>query len=105
MQPDFFVHSGDTIYADNPVAAEKKLPDGKVWKNIVTEAKSKVAETLDGYRGNYRYNLLDENLRRFNAEVPMLAQWDDHDVLRSEERRVGKEWRCRRERDDEKKDG
>jgi alkaline phosphatase D len=81
LQPDFFVHSGDTIYADNPLQPEKKLPDGKVWKNIVTEAKSKVAETLDEYRGNYRYNLLDENLRRFNAEVPTLAQWDDHDVL------------------------
>jgi len=81
LQPDFFVHSGDTIYDDNPLQPEKKLPDGKVWKNIVTEAKSKVAETLDDYRGNYRYNLLDENLRRFNAEVPTLAQWDDHDVL------------------------
>jgi len=81
LQPDFFVHSGDTIYADDPLQPEKKLPDGKVWKNIVTEAKSKVAETLDEYRGNYRYNLLDENLRRFNAEVPTLAQWDDHDVL------------------------
>jgi len=81
LQPDFFVHSGDTIYADDPLTPEKKLPDGKVWRNIVTEAKSKVAETLDEYRGNYRYNLLDENLRRFNADVPMLAQWDDHDVL------------------------
>ena len=81
LQPDFFVHSGDTIYADNPLAPEKKLPDGKVWKNIVTEAKSKVAETLDEYRGNHRYNLLDDNLRRFNAEVPTLAQWDDHEVL------------------------
>jgi alkaline phosphatase D len=81
LQPDFFVHSGDTIYADNPLAAEKKLPDGKVWRNIVTEAKSKVAETLEEYRGNHRYNLLDDNLRRFNAEVPTLAQWDDHDVL------------------------
>src|SRR5260370_33580958 len=81
LAPDFFVHSGDTIYADDPLAPEKKLPDGKVWKNIVTEAKSKVAETLDEYRGNYRYNLLDGNLRRFNAEEPMLAQWADHDVL------------------------
>ncbi len=80
LSPDFFVHSGDTIYADNPLVAEKKLTDGKVWKNIVTEAKSKVAETLDEYRGNHRYNFLDDNLRRFNSEVPMLAQWDDHDV-------------------------
>jgi alkaline phosphatase D len=23
---------------------------------------------------------MDENLRRFNSEVPMLAQWDDHEV-------------------------
>ena len=80
LAPDFFVHSGDTIYADNPLTAEKKLAGGKIWKNLVTEAKSKVAETLDDYRGNHRYNFLDNNLRRFNAEVPMLAQWNDHDV-------------------------
>jgi len=29
---------------------------------------------------NYAYNLMDENVRRFNAAVPMLAQWDDHEV-------------------------
>jgi alkaline phosphatase D len=81
LGPDFFVHSGDTIYADNPLAAEKKLPDGRIWKNLVTEAKSKVAETLAEFRGNHRYNFLDDNLRRFNAEVPMIAQWDDHEVV------------------------
>ena len=46
----------------------------------MTEEKSKVAETLDEFRGNYRYNLLDENVRRFNAEVPQIWQWDDHEV-------------------------
>ena len=25
-RPDFFIHSGDTIYADGPIAAEQKLP-------------------------------------------------------------------------------
>lgn len=79
--PDFFIHSGDTIYADGPIQAEVKLPDGKIWKNIVTEEKSKVAETMQEFRGNYRYNLLDENLRNFNAKVPILYQWDDHEVL------------------------
>jgi alkaline phosphatase D len=81
LEPDFFVHSGDTIYADNPLQPEVKLRDGTIWKNIVTEAKSKAAETMDEFRGNYRYNLLDDNLKRFNAEVPMLAQWDDHEVV------------------------
>jgi alkaline phosphatase D len=78
--PDFFIHSGDTIYADNPLRAEVKLADGTIWKNMVIEEKAKVAETLKEFRGNYRYNLMDANLRRFNAEVPMFAQWDDHEV-------------------------
>lgn len=80
LQPDFFIHSGDTIYADVPIEAEVKLDDGKIWKNITTPEKSKVAETLKEFRGNYIYNLLDENVRRFNAEVPQLIQWDDHEV-------------------------
>lgn len=79
--PDFFIHSGDTIYADGPIPAEKKKPDGTLWKNLVTEEKSKVAETLKEFRGNYAYNLMDANVRRFNAEVPMFAQWDDHETL------------------------
>lgn len=78
--PDFMVHSGDTIYADGPIPAEVKLSDGTIWRNVITEEKSKVAETLKEYRGNYRYNLMDENIRRMNAEMPVLAQWDDHEV-------------------------
>lgn len=80
-RPDFFIHSGDTIYADNPLQAEVKLDDGSLWKNLLTPAKSKVAETLDEFRGCHAYNRLDENLRRFSAEVPVLAAWDDHEVL------------------------
>ena len=80
-QPDFFIHSGDTIYADNPMEAEVALPDGTVWKNVVTEEKAKVAETLAEFRGNYKYNLMDQNVARFNAEVPMFAQWDDHETV------------------------
>ena len=80
VEPAFFIHSGDTIYADGPIAAEKELPGGGVWKNLTTQAKSKVAETLDEFRGNFAYNLTDENLRRFNAEVPIFVQWDDHET-------------------------
>jgi hypothetical protein len=47
----FFLHSGDVIYADGPLLPEVKLTDGTVWRNIVTESKSKVAETLDDFRG------------------------------------------------------
>lgn len=79
-RPDFLLHSGDHIYADNPILAEMKLDDGSLWKNVVTEETSKVAETLDEYRGRYRYNRLDENFRKLSAELPILAQWDDHEV-------------------------
>lgn len=79
-QPDVFINLGDTIYADGPIPAEIKLDDGTIWRNIVTEAKSKPAQTIADYRGNYQYNLLDEHMRRFNADVPQLAIWDDHEV-------------------------
>ncbi len=79
-RPDFFIHSGDNIYADGPIPAEQKLPDGTVWKNIVTEEKSKPAETLNEFRGAYKYNLLDHNVRAFYREVPIFSQWDDHEV-------------------------
>jgi alkaline phosphatase D len=80
INPDFFLHCGDTIYADGPIQAQVKLPDGTLWKNIVTEDVSKVAETLNEYRGRYRYNLMDKNIRRMSAEVPQIWQWDDHEV-------------------------
>ncbi|MDQ0603523.1 alkaline phosphatase D [Streptomyces canus] len=80
LDPDFFVCSGDNIYADGPLSASVTLPDGSTWRNVTTEEKAKVAETLAEFRGNFRYNLLDDNLRRFNAQVPSIVQWDDHEV-------------------------
>ncbi|GAA3341976.1 alkaline phosphatase D family protein [Amorphoplanes nipponensis] len=80
-QPDFLLHSGDTVYADGPLVPAVTLPDGRVWRNLVTPEKSKVAETLGEYRGQYAYNLLDDAYRAFAAEVPQVNQWDDHEVL------------------------
>jgi alkaline phosphatase D len=39
-----------------------------------------VAETLDEYRGRYRYNLMDRNVRALGSEVAQIWQWDDHEV-------------------------
>ncbi|MEU3275496.1 alkaline phosphatase D family protein [Saccharomonospora sp. NPDC006951] len=80
-RPDLFLHCGDTVYADGPLAEKVDLPDGRVWRNIVTPEKAKVAETLAEYRGQHAYNLLDDNLRGFAAEVPSYVQWDDHEVV------------------------
>jgi len=81
LDPDLLLHSGDVIYADNPLQPEVKLPDGSLWRNVITEEKSKVAETLDEFRGQYRYNLIDDNLRRFSSAASQIWQWDDHEVM------------------------
>lgn len=78
--PHFFLHSGDVVYADNPIEETKVLPDGRIWRNVTTEAKSKVAETLDEFRGQYAYNLIDDHYKAFNAQVPQIVQWDDHET-------------------------
>jgi alkaline phosphatase D len=79
--PDFFIHNGDSIYADGPIQAEVKLADGGLWRNsVITEDKSKVAETLKEFRAAHRYNQLDPSFRRFNSEVMQVWQWDDHEV-------------------------
>lgn len=80
-RPDFFIHNGDNIYADGTIAAEQKMPNGEIWKNLTTEEKSKPAETLAEFRGAYKYNLLDKNFRAMYAEVPVFSQWDDHEVF------------------------
>ena len=79
-RPDFFIHSGDNIYADGPILAEQKLSNGEIWKNMVSDAKAKPAETLAEFRGNYKYNLLDRNVLTFNRKIPIFSQWDDHEV-------------------------
>lgn len=79
-QFDLFIHSGDFIYADGPLQTSVTLDDGSKWTNLMTPAKSKVAETLDEFRGNYAYNLLDEHYRAFHSQVATVVQWDDHET-------------------------
>jgi alkaline phosphatase D len=80
VQPDFFVHCGDAIYADGPLEREVRLEDGTVWRNLMTPAKAKVAESLAEFHGCFAYNRLDAHVRAFSAEVPVVGLWDDHEV-------------------------
>ncbi|WP_228000923.1 alkaline phosphatase D family protein [Nocardia australiensis] len=79
--PHLFIHSGDSIYADGPLKESVTLPDGRIWRNVVSEPKSAVAQTLDQFRGNFAYNLTDDNYRRFNSSVAQIVQWDDHETV------------------------
>ena len=65
QEPDFFIHSGDNIYADGVLLPSVPLADGTVWNNAFLDevpAKRKVAETLDEYRG--RLPVLRSNRHR-----------------------------------------
>ncbi len=78
--PDVFINLGDTIYADQPLQETVTLDDGTIWRNLMTPAKAKVAETLDEYRGAHLYNRLDAHYKRFAADVAQVTLWDDHEV-------------------------
>ena len=84
LQPDFFIHSGDTIYADGPMLEHVTDATGNlIWTNSFLDEvpeKLKVAETLHEYRRAHLYNRYDANIQRFSAEVPQIWQWDDHEV-------------------------
>ena len=78
--PDLFLCSGDTVYADGPLTETVTLPDGRTWRNVVIPEKLKVAEKLTEFRGQFNYNLLDANLRALAASTVQINQWDDHEV-------------------------
>jgi len=81
-QPDFFIHSGDTIYADGPMKDEVVFKDGTTWKNtVLIDEKRKVAETLDEYRAQWKYNMMDRHVRELSAVCPTFYQRDDHEVV------------------------
>ena len=79
-RPDLFLHCGDTVYADIEILPAVPEPTGETWRNLVAEGVDKVAETLAEFRGRHRYPLLDDHVRAFYAEVPTVAQWDDHET-------------------------
>jgi alkaline phosphatase D len=79
-QPDVFINSGDLIYADNPIVAERKGADGRVWKNVTNEYVARVAQTLPDFRARFAYNFEDEHVRALAADVAVIAQWDDHET-------------------------
>lgn len=80
LAPEIFIHCGDNIYSDEPITDTVREPDGTVWRNLVTEEVARPAQTLDEYRGRYRYVLLDESVRRLHSRVPVISQWDDHET-------------------------
>lgn len=79
-RPAFLLHSGDMIYGDGPILPTKTLADGRVWTNVSNDRVARVAQELDDFRARFAYNLEDEHVQALAREVPILAQWDDHET-------------------------
>jgi len=82
LQPDFSIMQGDFYYADNKILPSVNLPaalGGGVWINNPT--KEFVAISVEDFRSNFKYNFGDAKLQTFLQEVPIFAQWDDHEVV------------------------
>ncbi|TMQ20452.1 MAG: alkaline phosphatase [Deltaproteobacteria bacterium] len=79
-EPAFFLHSGDMIYADHPILAAQPLDDGRIWRNISNERVARVAEALGDFRARFAYNLEDDHVQALARDVPIIAQWDDHET-------------------------
>ena len=71
---DFVVCLGDYIYAEAYYAAGDGL--GGVRTDPIG-----VSETLAQYRAKYALYRSDSDLRKMHARHPMIAIWDDHEVL------------------------
>lgn len=79
-EPDFFLHAGDLIYADNPILPSVTLPDGRVWTNVSDEIMARVAQDLGDLRRRFAYNLEDDHYRGLLGDTAIIAQWDDHET-------------------------
>ncbi len=80
-RPDFFLHSGDNIYADGPLAAELKVADGTIWKNIVTEEVPRSPRPWPSTAAGTSTTCWTTTSATLYADVPLVAQWDDHETL------------------------
>jgi len=83
--PDLFVMNGDAIYADDPCPADGPVPG---WRNLeggfpdVREVDwSDRARVREVFAAHWRYHRADEALIRLLSSTPVVAQWDDHEVV------------------------
>lgn len=86
LEPDFFVANGDLIYADGACPANG--PDG--WRNVPGDFPAIADPDVDWrdhdalraiFFAHWRYNRADPHHQAFLRRVPMVVQWDDHEVI------------------------
>jgi alkaline phosphatase D len=87
VKPDFFIFSGDQIYADNTCPHDIKNRSYPYWKNIPGNFSSvddvnwtNVPKLYDTFLAHWKYNREDPYLRDFLMSTSLYSQADDHEV-------------------------
>jgi alkaline phosphatase D len=81
---DFVISLGDYIYAEtyNEVGDGRAVRDDRIGhSNPYYRSPLREAATLPEYRAKYALYRSDPSLRQLHATFPMVATWDDHEVL------------------------
>jgi alkaline phosphatase D len=81
---DFVISLGDYIYAEvtDEVGGGRAVRDDRIGKpNPYYPTTLREAATLPEYRAKYALYRTDDSLRRMHQLLPVVATWDDHEVL------------------------
>ena len=79
---DLFVALGDMLYSDRPVTAEapdKAWPKGNSYQ--VPKPGPGHVTTLEDFRRDWLYHREDPVFDRFLRTTPLVATWDDHELV------------------------
>jgi len=79
---DFFVALGDMLYSDRPVTAQAPdpgLPKGNAYQ--IPKPGPGHASTLEDFRRDWLYHREDLLFDRFLRGTPLVATWDDHELV------------------------
>ncbi len=79
---DFFVALGDMLYSDRPVSAEapdKGFPKGNDWQ--IPKPGPGYVTDLEDFRRDWLYHRSDVHYDRFLRATPLVAIWDDHEIV------------------------
>ncbi|MBL8341091.1 MAG: alkaline phosphatase D family protein [Rubrivivax sp.] len=79
---DAFIALGDMLYSDRPVTAE--APDRTFAKGNAFQIPKPGAgyvSSLDDFRRDWHYHRSDAHFDRFLRTTPIIATWDDHELV------------------------
>jgi alkaline phosphatase D len=84
LQPDVFVANGDLVYVDGdcPAGARAEWPNVPGdFPNVIDLDWREARPLREAVLAHWRYNRADPFSRIFFARTPVVAQWDDHEVI------------------------